>query len=81
MQTGHLLRNQFIVKVRGYASYPIATDPLKLAIGKPALVEFPLEPFWVERGKPYSGFATGTSDAVRRNFEFIERIEVEFTYR
>ncbi len=82
LQTAQLLRNQFIVKVRGYAAYPLPSTPPNLAPGKPVLVEFPIEPFWVERGKPYSGFVTGVaSDALRKKFEFIDRIEVEFTYR
>lgn len=81
LQTSQLLRNQFIVKVRGYAAYPAPAVPPKLAAGKPALVEFPLEPFWVERAKPYSGFVSGKSDVVRKNFEFIDRVEVEFTYK
>ena len=82
LQTAQLLRNQFIVKVRGYAAYPLPSTPPNLAPGKPVLVEFPIEPFWVERGKPYSGFISGVaSDAVRKKFEFIDRIEVEFTYR
>jgi hypothetical protein len=47
----------------------------------PALVEFPIEPFWVQKGEPYSGFVTGRSDAVRKYFHAVDRIEVEFTYR
>jgi len=81
LQTAQLLRNQFLVTVRGYANYPVEANPPKLAAPKPALVEFKVEPFWVERGKPYSGNVTGISEMVRRNFEFIDRIEVEFTYK
>lgn len=78
LQTSHLLRNQFMVVVRGYSNAGTVSN---LAIAKPALVEWKLDPFTVERGKPYSGHFTGAKDAVKRNFEFIDRIEVEFNYR
>lgn len=78
LQTSHLLRNHFVVVVRGYSN---AGTTSNLAIAKPALVEWKLDPFTVERGKPYSGHVTGAKDAVKRNFELIDRIEVEFSYR
>ena len=81
LQTSQLLRNQFLVTVRGYANDLVDANPLKLAAPKPVLVEFKLDPFWVERGKPYSGKVSGTSDAVRKNFAFIDRLEVEFSYK
>ena len=39
------------------------------------------DPFWVERGEPYRGLAEGTSEAVRRNFKLVDKVEVDFTYR
>lgn len=81
LQTGQLRRNQFVVRVRGYASYPAKGTLPALGVTPPALVEFPIEPFWVRKGEPYSGFVTGRSDAVRKYFTAIDRIEVEFTYR
>ena len=81
IQTSQLRRNQFVVRVRGYAAYPAKGTLPALGVTPPALVEFPIEPFWVQRGEPYSGFVTGRSDAVRKYFTAIDRIEVEFTYR
>ena len=81
IQTSQLRRNQFVVRVRGSAAYPVKGTLPALGVTPPALVEFPIEPFWVQRGEPYSGFVTGRSDAVRQYFTAIDRIEVEFTYR
>jgi hypothetical protein len=81
LQTSQLKRNLFVVKVRGYASYPVAPTRLVAGVTPPALVEFPIEPFWVHKGEPFSGFVTGRSEDVRRYFSTIDRIEVEFTYR
>lgn len=81
LQTSQLLRNQFVLVVRGYANDSSPAAVPNLATPRPALVEWKLDPFTVERGKPYSGHVTGSSDAVKRNFAFIDRFEVEFTYR
>lgn len=64
-------RNKFLVTVRGYSS----------DASKAALVELPIEPFMVERGVPVNGFVEGTSDAVRRSYKLIERVDIDFTYR
>jgi len=72
-------RQLFILTVRGYA-----TDPLgeTLTTGtKAAVLQIPVEPVWVNRGEPYSGFVEGTSEAVRRNYKWIDRVDVDFTYR
>lgn len=82
LQTGQLLRNQFFVTFRGYANFPTAAETAQRPVlTKPALFELPLTPFWVQRGKPHSGRYSDNSSAVKRNFEYIERIEVEFTYK
>jgi hypothetical protein len=81
LQTTQFRRNLFIVKVRGYTAYPIKADQVSQVPGKPALVEFPVESFWVQRGEPYAGNVTGRSEIVRAYFDSIDRIEVEFTYR
>jgi len=81
LQTAQLLRNRFVVTLRGYAND--ASTPLvpNLAAPRAAVVEWKLDPFTVERGKPYSGHLSGFSNEVKRNFAFIDRFEVEFSYR
>lgn len=81
LQTTQLRRNLFVVKVRGYGSFPTFADRASLVPGQPVLVELPVEPFWVQRGEPYDGFAEGRSDAVRQFLPLLDRVEVEFTYR
>ena len=81
LQTTQLRRNLFVLRVRGYGLSPLRDERLGSAIGKPALIELPLDPFMVQRAEPYSGRMEGRSDAVRRSFELIDRVEVEFTYR
>ena len=81
LQTGHLRRNLFVVRVRGYAGDAVVAPRGTPGLGHPAVVEFPVEPFWVQRGVPYPGFVAGRSEAVRRYFALVERVEVEFTYK
>jgi len=81
LQTGQLLRNQFVIRVRGYGNYPAASGVLNTAPGKPVLVDLAVEPFWVQRGQPYTQPLSGRAEVVRRYFDYINRVEVEFTYR
>ena len=72
-------RQLFLITVRGYA-----TDPLGetfTAATKAAVMQIAVDPVWVNRGEPYSGFVEGTSEAVRRNYKWIDRVDVDFTYR
>lgn len=81
LQTAHLRRNLFVVTFRGYGNY--SADPARPAqsASKPVVLEFPIEPFFVERGRPFSGLVEGRSEAVRRAFPLVNRFEVDFTYR
>lgn len=72
-------RQLFLLTVRGYAA-----DPLGETAGtamRAAVVQLPVESVWVNRGEPYQGFAEGTSEAVRRHYNWIDRVDVDFTYR
>ncbi len=81
-QTGQLKRNLFLVRVRGYAGGgTVSGDRPGPNLGRPAVWELPVEPFWVQNGEPYPGFVSGRAEMVRRYFEYIDRVEVEFTYR
>lgn len=81
LQTTQLRRNQFVLHVRGYAMAPVRQELPGLGLGKPALFDIPITPFMVQRGEPYYGKFEGRSDALRRSFELIDRVEVDFTYR
>jgi hypothetical protein len=81
LQTLQFKRNLFVIRVRGYAADPVRKDRPNLLPGAPVVVELPVEPFWVQRGEPYSGFVTGKSRAVEKYFQLIDRMEIEFTYR
>ena len=81
LQTTQLRRNQFVLHVRGYAMSPLRQNLPGLGLGKPALFDLPITPFTVQRGEPYYGKFEGRSDAIRRSFELIDRVEVDFTYR
>ncbi len=72
-------RNKFFVTVRGYAADPLGERGIGAT--KAAVLELPVEPFWVNRGEPYPATVEGTSEAVRRNFKVVERVDVDFTYR
>lgn len=81
-QTAHLKRNLFLVRVRGYAgSGGVSGERPGPDLGRPAVWELAVEPFWVQNGEPYPGLVSGRSEMVRRYFEYIDRVEVEFTYR
>ena len=72
-------RNLFVLTVRGYAADPLGET--RIAATKAAVLQIPVEPFWVNRGEPYQGFVEGSSDAVKRNYKWIDRVDVDFTYR
>lgn len=72
-------RQLFLLTIRGYAADPLGET--RTAGMKAAVLQLPVEPVWVNRGEPYSGFVAGTSEAVRRNYKWIDRVDVDFTYR
>ena len=72
-------RNLFLLTVRGYAADPLGET--RIAATKAAVLQIPIEPFWVNRGEPYSGFVEGTSEAVKRNYRWVDRVDVDFSYR
>jgi hypothetical protein len=78
-EAGQFRRNRFYVTVRGYAADPLGERTVGAT--KAAVLELPLDPFWVNRGETYSGKAEGTSEAVKRNFKLIDRVDVDLTYR
>ena len=74
-----LKRNLFLLTVRGYANDPLGET--KGSATKAAVIQIPMEPFWVNRSEPYTGFIEGSSDAVKRNYKWIDRVDMDFTYR
>lgn len=80
-QVEHLKRNQFHVRIRLLgASGPRETLP-PAELGRMTFAEFNLDPFWVQRGEPYSYFRACKLKELRGSFSLIERIEVQFAYR
>lgn len=72
-------RNKFTLTVRGYAADPLGERGTRGT--KAAVLDLPVEPFWVNRGQAYHGLVEGSSEAVRRNYKLVERVDVDFTYR
>ena len=72
-------RNKFYVTVRGYAADPLGERGIGAT--KTAVLEIPLDPFWVSRGETYLGSVEGKSEAVQRNYKLVERVDLDFTYR
>jgi hypothetical protein len=81
LQTSQLRRNLFRVTVRGYANAAPGTSRPGPVPTAPAVLDIPIEPFFVERGLPFEGLVEGRSEAVRRAFPLVERVEFTFTYR
>ena len=79
IEPGQFRRNKFYVTVRGYAADPLGEG--RAGGSKAVVLDLPLDPFWVNRGESYRGLADGTSEAVRRNYTLVDRVEVDFTYR
>lgn len=80
-ESNGLKRNQFVVRVRCYGSYPIMDVAPGVAPGKPVLFELPTAYFWVQRGIPYDFWAQQTLPQVSQFFDLVDRVEVEFSYR
>ncbi len=91
LQTFDIRRNRFHVTVRalGPASLGVAAAPgtaLGLAgtarpLGRVALAQFDLEPFWVENGAPLHKRFAGDSADLARWATQVERVELAFSYR
>jgi hypothetical protein len=79
--TDHIKRNQFYVRLRALAANPLPTKLVEAAPGAPVLFQLSPPPFWVERGEPYHHEVYGNWEWVRRYFNAIDRVEVEFFYR
>jgi hypothetical protein len=81
LQTLHIRRNQFFVRVRGYGAFLVAPPGLDLAPGRPVLFEIAVDPFWVQRGVPEFLTFRGSDPSVAYDFALIDRVEVELRYR
>lgn len=79
--TNGLKRNQFVVRVRFVADAKLK-DPLPgVVAGKPVLASLPAQEFWVQRGQPFDFRATCLSQDLYQNFDLIDRVEIDFSYR
>ena len=76
--TANLLRNRFHVDVRCFGRHgPAGANPL---MGKPIVVPIELQPFWVQRGQPDTQHQVGGDPRIKRYFDLIDRVEIEFKY-
>jgi hypothetical protein len=80
-QTSHIKRNEFYVVVRGYGANQLKEASDGKALGKPLLFRFAMDPFWVQNGVPRDMVWDGNSGDVKKFYDLVDRIEVEFSYR
>ena len=81
LDTAYLLRNQFHVEVRCYGSATAVLGPqADQGPGKPVLCQLCVPDFWVQRGQPKHVRQCNCSDDVRKSFNDIDRVEVDFYY-
>jgi hypothetical protein len=83
LNTGHLRRNEFNVRLRFYGAPPATTTGKSDAIVPgPVLMTLDLNPFMVQRGEPVEYFhAAGGNPGVRILFNLVERVEVDLRYK
>jgi hypothetical protein len=78
--TEHIKRNQFIVRVRGYA-FAATGSSLDAPPARPVLFQLAPDPFWVQRREPrfekFQDFDVEIAEYVRS----VDRVEIELTYR
>ena len=79
--TDYILRNQFFVKARALAVGLPADKFPEAQAAAPVLFQLAPPGFWVERGQPVHHEVFGNWESVRRYFDAVNRIEVEFFYR
>ena len=79
LYTQPLLRNEFYLELRCYSAAE-SRDPADL-LGKPVLLRIPIQPFWVQKGVPYTCVVRGCSALQAKIFERADRVVVEFRYR
>ncbi len=80
-QTLQIKRNLFVVSVRGYAAYPLRIDDSRNTLGRPLLFEVPTATFWVQNGQPYDFRTSGRLPLSGDDFNAIDRVELQFSYR
>lgn len=77
--TDHLQRNCFHVVARCYAQYG-SVDGNGL-LGKAFVIPLEVRPFWVQRQQPYPLFESEYHPDVKKYFDSIDRVEIEFAYQ
>jgi len=76
----HIKRNQFIVRVRGYA-FAVTETSFDAPPGRPVLFQLAPEPFWVQKQEPlFKKFQDCDLD-VAEYARSVDRVEIELTYR
>ena len=79
VETNHLLRNEFSIRVRCLGNAPVGEN-LKIT-GRPVLAEIRLDPFWVQRGVPFPVRKEGQHNGLKTYHPAIDRVEIELSIR
>jgi hypothetical protein len=80
-QTLQIKRNEFVIRVHGFADTPLKPDEILTVPGRPILFDLYPDPFWVQNGQPREFRDNGTIPDFAPDFDAIDRVELEFTYR
>jgi len=80
LQTGHLMRNEFLVAIRFYANRAQPEQRTRV-LGGAVLTAIDLPGFMVQRGEQKSYTHADTSPDLGRFFRQLDHIQVDFSYR
>ncbi len=76
--TEHIKRNLFRIRLRCYAA---GGEPaLDAPLGQPVVIDLGETSFWVQRQEPRWFPWQGNTDMIRRYFDAIDYVEIDFTY-
>ena len=80
LQTGHIKRNEFLVRVRFYAS-KVDPNAKTLPLGGAVVAELVVPPFMVQRGEPLQHAFNGVCPDLSYYFGILDHIEVDFAFQ
>ncbi|HMP78074.1 MAG TPA: hypothetical protein PKD54_01355 [Pirellulaceae bacterium] len=77
----HLRRNELVARLTWYVDVPGAVGAVDRAAIRPAVAQTESMSFIVQRGDSETICARGQLDGLRREFDLLQRAEIEFFYR
>lgn len=79
--TLHIKRNRFSIRLRCYANTGANKSGFDgISTGKPLVTELTVKDFWVENGQPKYVLERGFDPLISKQFDSIERVQIEFVY-